>query len=81
MATGLGVGVRIEDDRVREESWQRVRGQEIRRENPREREHVAESGVDLERVQALEIGFYLSQSVHLDAGIKFLVQQDRQSYG
>jgi hypothetical protein len=47
---------------------------------PRERGHVAEGCVHLERVHALEIGHDISQSFYLDAGVKLLVEQDCHSF-
>ena len=34
MAIWFGVDVRVDDDRVLDETWQRVRGQKFRREKP-----------------------------------------------
>ena len=68
MATGLDVDVRVDDDRVLDESRQQLRGQKIRREDHREPAHVAEGGVDMQRVHhALEISREVSQSVWVPA--------------
>jgi len=81
MATWLGVDVRVYDDCVVDESRQRMRRQKMRWEDSHERGHVARSAVDLETVHSSELSRVVSQSVNLDAGVKFHVEQDCHCLG
>ena len=72
VATGLCVSVRVSDNRVLDESGQRMRGLEFGRDEPRESGHVAKGAVEFERFRASEIGFDVSQYLHLYAGVEML---------
>jgi hypothetical protein len=70
----LGVDVRVYDDRVPDESGQRMRGQTFGLQDTRKRVLVSEGAVDLELINASENGRHVFQSVYLHAGVQLLVE-------
>jgi hypothetical protein len=56
LADGLDVNIRFYDDRVYEESWKRMSGWEIGRENTCEPKHVVNLAVGQEGVNGSKIG-------------------------
>jgi hypothetical protein len=74
VTTGIGVNVLVYDECVSDEYGQRMSGQQISRENPREYGQVAENAVDLELVHTTEISLEVTPSAYLDAGIELLMQ-------
>jgi hypothetical protein len=63
VAAGLGVNIRVYDDRVSYKSGKRVIGQQIRRENSTECRHVSERAVDFERDHDTETGCDVPQPI------------------
>ena len=75
VAVGLGVNIRVYDDRVFDEAGKRMIGQVIGREKPCESRHIAKHAVDLEHVHYSEIGRDVPQPMYLDASVKLLVEE------
>jgi len=80
VGTGLDVNILVYDYLVSDKSRELI-GQEIGREEPRERRDVAERMVVLERVHVSEIGCNVSLSVKLDASFELQVEENCHRFG